>query len=71
MANYIEEKLINCKSCGKATKHHRNNNKSTGFMLLVHVLLTLCTFGVWFFLIASWKILFWKVGGWICSECEK
>ncbi len=69
MAKIIEEQLKNCKPCGKMTKHHRNNSKSSGFMLLVHLVLTVCTAGVWLLLVILWKVLNTKVGGWKCSEC--
>jgi hypothetical protein len=66
---YVEEKLKHCKRCGKVTKHHRNNTKSSGFMLLVHVALTLLTAGVWLGLLIIVKILDSRIGGWSCSEC--
>lgn len=69
MANVIEEQLKSCKKCKKTTKHHRNNSKSSGFMLLVHLVLTVCTVGIWLVLIILMKILNTKIGGWQCSEC--
>ena len=69
MANYIEEQLKSCSKCKKTTKHFRNNSKSSGFMLLVHLILTVCTMGVWLALVIIWKILNTKIGGWKCSEC--
>lgn len=69
MATYIEEQLKRCKKCGKTTKHFRNNSKSSGFMLLVHLVLTVATVGVWLVLVIVWKILNTKIGGWKCSEC--
>jgi hypothetical protein len=69
MARVIEEKLEYCKRCSKTTKHHRNNSKSSGFMLLVHLILTVATVGVWLLLVIVWKILNVQVGGWKCSEC--
>jgi hypothetical protein len=71
MATVIEEKLEHCKKCLKTTKHHRNNNKTSGFMLLVHLILTVVTTGVWLVLVIIWKILNTKIGGWKCSECGK
>ena len=68
MANYIEEQLKSCSKCQKTTKHFRNNSKSSGFML-VHLILTVCTLGVWLVLVIIWKILNTKIGGWKCSEC--
>ena len=69
MAKVIEEQLKACKQCKKTTKHHRNNTKSSGFMLLVHLVLTVFTVGIWLVLVILWKILGAKVGGWKCSEC--
>ncbi len=69
MATVIEEQLKSCKKCKKTTKHHRNNSKSSGFMLLVHLVLTVCTAGIWLVLIILMKILNAKIGGWQCSEC--
>ncbi len=69
MTKIIEEQLKHCRKCDKTTKHHRNNAKSSGFMLLIHIILTLVTVGVWLVLIIIWKILNAKIGGWKCSEC--
>lgn len=71
MAKIIEEQLKNCKSCGKVTKHHRNSSKSSGFTLLVHLVLTVATMGAWLVLVIIWKILNTQIGGWRCSECGK
>jgi hypothetical protein len=69
VAKFIEEKLTHCKKCGKTTKHYRNNANSSGFMLLVHLVLTIATAGAWLVLVILWKILNAKIGGWKCSEC--
>lgn len=69
MAKVIEEQLKHCKKCGKTTKHYRNNKTSSGFMLLVHLVLTVVTVGIWLLLVIIWKFLNTKVGGWECSEC--
>ena len=69
MAKIIEEQLMKCRKCGKNTKHHRNNTSSSGFMLLVHFILTILTVGVWLVLVIIWKVLNAKMGGWKCSEC--
>lgn len=69
MAAIIEEKLKKCGACEKVTKHHRNNTKTSGFMLLVHIILTIASAGVWLVLVIIWKILNTKIGGWSCSEC--
>jgi hypothetical protein len=71
MAKYIEEILMKCGDCKKSTKHHRNNSKSSGFMILVHLVLTVFTVGIWLLLAIIWKLLNHKVGGWKCSECNK
>lgn len=69
MGNVVEEKLKKCKKCNVETMHRRNNTKSSGFMLLVHLILTVVTWGVWLALIIVWKILNYKVGGWKCAQC--
>lgn len=69
MATYIEEQLKKCPKCKKTTKHYRNNSKSSGFMILIHVILTLVTAGIWLLLVIIWKLLNAKIGGWKCSEC--
>lgn len=71
MSTVIEEKLKKCKCCNKTTKHLRNNTKSSGFAIFVHILLTLGTMGFWLVVILAWKLLFSKIGGWICSECGR
>ena len=69
MTAYIEEQIKSCGKCKKTTKHFRNNTKSSGFMLLVHLVLTVVTVGVWLALVIIWKVLNTKIGGWKCSEC--
>lgn len=71
MASVIEEKLKQCGNCKKTTKHHRNNKTSSGFMLLVHLILTIMTVGVWLVIIIIWKLLNTSIGGWKCSDCGK
>ena len=66
MATIIEEKIIKCSKCGIRTKHYRNNSKSSGFMILIHLVLTVITLGVWLALAIIWKVLFAKIGGWEC-----
>lgn len=65
----IEEQMIKCRTCKKITKHYRNNTKSSGFMILVHLILILMTVGAWLLVIVVWKLLNAKIGGWRCSEC--
>jgi len=69
MANIIEEQLQYCSKCNKTTKHQRNNSKSSGFMILIHFILTIVTWGAWLLLVIIWKVLNAKIGGWKCSEC--
>lgn len=38
-------------------------------MLLIHLVLTVVTVGVWLIFVILWKILNAKIGGWKCSEC--
>lgn len=66
---YVEEKIKYCNECERQTKHYRNNKKSSGFMLLVHLVLIVVTSGFWLIFIILWKILNAKIGGWRCSEC--
>jgi predicted nucleic acid-binding Zn ribbon protein len=63
MTSIIEEQLKNCSKCKKTTKHHRNNSKSSGFMILVHLILAISTFGIWLGLVIIWKVLNAKIGG--------
>lgn len=69
MAKYIEETLKHCGKCEKETLHRRANSKSSGFAILVHIILVLCTMGIWLGLILFYKLLFVKFGGWKCGEC--
>lgn len=71
MAKVIEEQLFKCKSCKRRTKHLRNNTKSSGFMILVHLILTIATFGIWLLLVILFKLLTFKIGGWKCEICGK
>lgn len=68
MSQIIEKQMKHCKKCGRTTEHWRNNSKSSGFMILIHLILILCTAGVWLAVIVAWKILNFKVGGWRCSN---
>ena len=68
MAIVIEEKMIKCDGCGITTKHYRNNTESSGFMILIHLLLSIMTMGVWLGIIIVWKVLFAKIGGWKCNN---
>jgi len=68
MAKYIEEKFTFCKKCDRVTRHYRNNSKSSGFAILVHCVLALCTAGLWLVPLFIYKILFVKIGGFKCSE---
>ena len=70
MAKEIEETLKHCSMCNKQTKHMRNNTKTGLVMFLVHLVLTVFTWGVWLVLLIIWKILNTKIGGWTCSECR-
>nr|WP_193988608.1 hypothetical protein [Lelliottia steviae] len=70
MPAIIEEKLMKCSRCSKTTKHHRNSSKSSGFMLLIHLILTIATAGIWLLLVIVWKIINKPIGGWKCSICE-
>lgn len=69
MPKAIEETLKYCPHCKKKTRHYRNTNKTGLLMFLVHLVLTVVTFGGWLVLLVIWMILTKKVGGWTCSEC--
>ncbi len=69
MAKDIEQTLKPCKKCSKQTIHHRAISKTSLFMLLVHIVLTVCTGGIWLVLLIIWKLLNTKIGGWSCKEC--
>lgn len=71
MTAIIENKVKHCRKCDKKTKHQRGNNKSSGFMILIHLILIVVTAGIWLAIILIWKILNYKIGGWSCAECGK
>ena len=64
-----EEKIQKCGNCNRVTKHYRNTEKSSGFMIMLHVILILLTAGIWIPVIVIWKLLFAKIGGWFCGSC--
>ncbi len=47
MALAIEEKLLACKNCGKATIHHRNSNQMGVIVIIINIFLVLITSGLW------------------------
>jgi len=69
MPTEIEESLRKCKTCKKKTIHIRDNNRTSGLMIFVHLCLTLATMGVWLILLIVWMVLTAKIGGWTCKEC--
>ncbi len=50
-----------CKSCHKQVRIIR-----PGTNHVLHLLLTLCTFGLWVFV---WILVSIKIGGWRCAQC--
>ena len=70
MSKVLEQQLKKCSSCKRKTTHLRNNSKSSGFMVMVHLILTICSVGLWLLIIVPWKVLNTKIGGWSCSECR-
>ena len=66
----IEEKLKHCNKCERETIHQRNGTKTGLIMILVHIVLTIGTAGIWLALLIVYKILTAKVGGWKCSRCK-
>ena len=71
MAKAIEETLKHCSKCNKKTVHMRNANKTGLVMFLVHIVLTIVTYGIWLVLLVIYLILNAKIGGWTCRECGK
>lgn len=71
MVGYVQESLKYCKKCGAETKHWRNNTKSSGLMIVVHVILILATMGLWLIPLLLVKLLDTRIGGWKCSVCGK
>lgn len=69
MTAIMEEKIKKCDECKKNTKHYRNTQKSSGFMILVHLILIICTAGIWLPIILLWKFCFINIGGWMCGSC--
>ena len=65
----IEEKLNHCDKCECTTKHHRNNTKTGLIMILVHIVLTVFTMGLWLALLIFYKLVTAKIGGRKCSNC--
>ena len=70
MATVIEESLRTCKKCKKKTIHIRNAKKTGALMILVHIVLTVATMGIWIALVIVWMVLTAKIGGWTCKECS-
>lgn len=71
MTRIVEESLKHCRRCGKETVHRRNNTKTGLLMFLVHLVLTVLTWGAWLVLVVIWAVLNAKIGGWACSECGR
>lgn len=69
MVNIIEKRLKYCKRCKTVTKQMRNSKTPSGFMLLVHLAMTVATGGIWLVLVIIWKLLNFNTGGWVCSQC--
>ena len=67
----IEQKLKHCSRCKKTTTHQRNNTSTGLVMILIHIVLTVLTAGIWLVLLILWKILTAKIGGWKCERCGK
>ena len=68
MAAYVQESLKHCSKCKKTTLHRRNNSKSSGFMILVHLILAVVTAGLWLLPVLAWKLLCVRIGGWKCAN---
>lgn len=68
MARYVEECVKHCSRCRRSTRHHRTNTRSSGFMIMIHVLLTLFTAGLWLVPVILVKVLACQIGGWRCTQ---
>ena len=68
MAAYVQQSLKHCSKCKKTTLHQRNNSKSSGFMIFVHLVLTIVTAGLWLLPVLLVKLLSFRVGGWKCAN---
>ena len=68
MAKYIEETFKKCSKCKKKTTHSRSNSKSGTFAVLMHLILIICTAGMWLLPLLLFKLMFVKVAGWTCTD---
>lgn len=65
--NFLEEKHIDCVKCGKVTVHQRSNTKANW---LLHIVIGLCTCGIWLALAALFRGATRQgPGKWTCSVC--
>lgn len=69
MVKILEETLRKCRKCKKPTRHMRNATKPGFVTIVFHLIAILLTFGVWLIVIAVWRLLNTKFGGWVCAEC--
>lgn len=67
--NYIEQTMKHCSSCGHKTRHSRSNSKPGFGMILLHIILTCLTMGIWLVPLLVWYFMTMKVGGWTCEKC--
>jgi hypothetical protein len=52
-----------CKGCNRQVMIRRRGTNH-----ILHLLLTLCTFGIW---LVVWVLAGIKIGGWRCSTCGR
>ena len=70
MSNIIEEKIKHCDKCQCDTKHERNGSKSSGFMIFIHIVLTLMTWGVYLIPMAIYMLVSKASSdSWKCASC--
>lgn len=67
----VEEKIKYCKRCEKSTAHIRNSKRTSGLMMLLHVALTVITWGAWLVVVLILMVFSIRIGGWHCKECNK
>ncbi len=66
----IEEKLSVCTKCKKSTIHHRNSESLGVIMIIIHIILTIITSGLWIIPLVIY--LLFKAGNknkFVCKEC--
>ena len=71
MSKQTESKFKYCGKCKADTLHYRNSSKTSFVMGLIHVVLTIVSFGLWLIPLILHSVLTAKIGGWKCSNHVK